>query len=228
MKVIHIAGWSGSGKTTFILDLVSALAPFGKVGTIKHIGDHICDLPAGKDTSRHYDAGASIVTGIDLEKSMITHRTISLVAALDTLSDAGVEFAVVEGFKNIPFQKAVMGDLDVPSLIKNPRVEEIIQLLPSFDDYYTISGLVREIGEVPWGVISSITGNIQDTLSPALSKICSNLEDEIGRWEGVAGIRVKVQKAILHEHHRYFIIVITETGMIGITALNRCMAALQV
>jgi molybdopterin-guanine dinucleotide biosynthesis protein MobB len=225
MKVIHIAGWSGSGKTTFIRNLVNALAPLGAVGTIKHIGDHVCDLPPGKDTSVHYDAGASIVAGIDCEKTMITRKTISLSSALDHLSNTGVNFTVIEGFKNIPFQKVVIGDLDVPALIRNPDIKDVISLLSSFDDYYTGEGLIKDFGENPDGIIMMSAGNSPHVISP---DICVRIEEETRSLEGVYGIRVRTQKPVVHPHQRFFIVVLADNAIHGSNVLTRCMAALQV
>jgi len=225
MKVIHVAGWSGSGKTTFICDLVAALTTLGKVGTIKHIGDHVCDLPTGKDTSVHYDAGASLVTGIDCEKTMITCRTVSLTSALDQLSDNGVMFAVVEGFKKIPFRKVVIGDLDVPALIRNPHVDDVISLLSSFDDYYTLDGLVKEIDENSQGIYTMASGDAPCALS---IDTCSCLEDEAGSWDGISGIRIRIQRPVVHREPRFYVVIRADSAMIGSVALTRCMAALQV
>jgi len=225
MKVIHIAGWSGSGKTTFIRDLVAALASLGKVGTIKHIGDHVCDLPAGKDTSVHYDAGASLVIGIDCEKTMIACRTVSLSAALDQLSDKGVRYAVVEGFKTIPFHKVVIGDLDMPALIRNPHVDDVMSLLSSFDDYYTLGGLVKEIDENSYGFFSMASGDAPCSLS---IDSCSRLEEIAGSWDGISGIRIKVQSPVVHLQPRFYVVIRADTAMIGSAALTRCMAAILV
>ena len=40
MKVIHIAGFSNSGKTTFISGLLPELEKLGPVAVVKHIGHH--------------------------------------------------------------------------------------------------------------------------------------------------------------------------------------------
>jgi len=225
MKVIHIAGWSGSGKTTFIRDLVEALLPLGMVGTIKHIGDHVCDLPAGKDTSLHYDAGASFVAGIDQEKTMNIYRTTALSTVLDQLSDAGVRYAVIEGFKKVPFQKVVIGDLNVPALIHDPQVHDVISLLSSFDEYYTLGGLVKEIDMNPQGSFTTAAGDAPHALSKG---ICSRLENEAGSWDGVLGIRIRIQRPVVHPHPRFYVVVQAETVIIGSAVLTRCMAALKV
>lgn len=223
MKVIHVAGWSGSGKTTFILDLVAALSPLGRVGTIKHIGDHVCGLPAGKDTTLHYEAGAGITIGIDLAKTMITNRTVSLSDALDILSDAGVCYAVLEGFKKIPFQKVVVGDLETPALARNPQVQEVIALLPRFDDYYTLAGLAREIEvETDEGIFSLMAGDLQAPSSP---DCYARLEEEVSKWDGITGIRVRINTPVVHEKSRFLIVVRAKTVKTGLRALDQCMAA---
>lgn len=225
MKVIHVAGWSNSGKTTFILDLVAALASQGKVGTIKHIGDHYCELPPGKDTSRHYEAGAGITIGIDLEKTMITNRTTSLSSALDQLSDLGVRYVVIEGFKKIPFQKVVLGDLDTPALIRNPEVSKVLSLLSEFDDYYTLTGLIREIEEHEGaGVLTLMSGAL---ITPLSHQQCASLEAEVSGWEGISGIRIRIQKPVVQERPQLLMVVRARTGELGISTLNRCRMALS-
>ncbi len=220
MKIIHVAGWSGSGKTTFILDLVAALSKIGLVGTVKHIGEHICDLPLGKDTTRHYDAGAFITAGIDLEKTMISCRSISLSSALDLLSDAGARYAIVEGFKAIPFAKVVIGDLDTPALLRNPSVSDVIGLLSNFDDYYTLAGMVYEVeGEPGDGVLYTMTGFADASLPPD-DYLC--LEEEI-RWrEGITGVRVRVNPTVIQESARFFVVIRAKNTSSGMLALARC------
>lgn len=226
MKIIHVAGWSGSGKTTFILDLVAALSKIGLVGTIKHIGEHICDLPEGKDTTRHYDAGAFITAGIDLEKTMISRRSISFPAALDMLSDAGVTHAVVEGFKEVPFRKVVIGDLDVTALVRDPSVSDVIRLLPEFDDYYTLAGLLHDVeAELGGGVIYTLTGHTCTALPPA---DCTSLEEEISRFDGITVVRVRFNRPVFEESTRFFVVIRAETQVSGTLALARCGQVIQV
>ena len=64
MKRIHIIGRKNSGKTTLIVELVSALTARGyRVGTVKHTHhDHELDTPE-KDSYRHRKAG-TVATGI--------------------------------------------------------------------------------------------------------------------------------------------------------------------
>ena len=221
MKIIHIAGWSGSGKTTFIKNLVKALSSLGKVGTVKHIGDHVCDLPAGKDTTVHYEAGVFITAGIDQEKTMITCRSVSLPDSLNILADSGVQFAVVEGFKDVPFKKVVIGDLNKPALIRNPSVEEVISILTAFDDYYTLSGLIHEIGDTKdHDTLFSTVGVYEN--DTGIGDDCRLLEDEISRWNGISGVMVRFNPPVLNVPGQYFVVLRAAGSDIGSQALARC------
>lgn len=223
MKIIHISGWSGSGKTTFILDLIRALQEQGKVGSIKHIGDHVCELPSGKDTTRHFQAGSSITSGIDQEKTMITCRSVSLQESLDLLADSGVRYAILEGFKDVPFRKVVIGDLDRPSLLKNPSVSEVIASLADFDDYYTLSALFREAGPcfgeeqiyIQTGLTSMDAGSV-----------CLPLEHEIAGWDAICSVIVRYQPPVFRQKGQFFVLVRTDNPKTGFHALKRCLHAL--
>jgi molybdopterin-guanine dinucleotide biosynthesis protein MobB len=221
MKIIHVAGWSGSGKTTFIRDLIKALVPMGKVGSVKHIGDHICEMPAGKDTTLHFEAGASVTAGIDLQKTMITSRSVRLADSLDILANAGVRYAVVEGFKKVPFSKVVFGDLNVPALIRNPAVEDAMSHLDEFDDYYTLSGLIQEMD-------NDSSGNVRYCLSGGLHPDalnvgdCQDLETAISQWDGILTIRIRVNRPIEDVPGRFFVVCHARHPEYGTRALSRC------
>ena len=220
MKIIHIAGWSGSGKTTFILDLIRALEGYGRVGTIKHIGDHVCDIPEGKDTTRHFLAGSDVTSGIDLEKTMITCRSVSLQESLDILATCDIRYAILEGFKDVPFRKVVIGDLKRPSLLKNPSVSEVIASLADFDDYYTLPGLLREAGPCHGAEqIYSLTG----MTSMNAGSLCLQLEQEIAGWEGITSVVVRYQRPIFSQQGQFFLLVRTADPSTGYRAADRCL-----
>lgn len=60
MKIVHIVGRSGNGKTTLIVELLAALTKRGvRVGTLKH-SSHVHELDkSGKDSFRHRAAGGN-------------------------------------------------------------------------------------------------------------------------------------------------------------------------
>ncbi len=220
MRVIHVAGWSGSGKTTFIRDLIPALSRLGRTGTVKHIGDHTCDLPAGKDTTVQYDAGSFVAAGIDQEKMMITCRSVSLGEALDLLADAGVRYAVIEGFKAVPFTKVVIGDLDIPALLTNPSVPELIAILDRFDSYHTLQSLVHELGGSSRDPVYTLSGEVDPGL--LLPGRESLLEEEIRRLEGISAVRVAWNAPSPGIAGRYFVVCRSSIPQAGLCALSLC------
>ncbi|MCK9313701.1 MAG: molybdopterin-guanine dinucleotide biosynthesis protein B [Methanocorpusculum sp.] len=136
MRIINIIGHSNSGKTTIITKLVPLLANVGTVGTIKHMGHHIWELPPGKDTTVHFEAGAACGAGIDVEKTMLTLRGTDVYTVLDFYAWMGYDYAVVEGFKEEGFSCAVLGDLEAKNVIlTNPTLEEIFAARNMFDEY---------------------------------------------------------------------------------------------
>lgn len=143
MRIIHIAGRSGSGKTTFIRSFGTLLCRYGRVGTIKHLGHHSYLLPEGKDTTLHYATGAEMTIGIDDEKMIAQIRSPDLDRALDLLADQGMDYAIIEGFKAIPFTKVIFGDLEGTAVFRNPEPEELIEHLTVFDEYHTLQSLMR-------------------------------------------------------------------------------------
>ena len=116
MKIIQVVGRSNSGKTTFIKQLIPHLKTLGHVAVIKHLGDHEFELEKGKDTTGFFEAGAEISVGIDAHKSVVAIRNNTLDSSLNLLFDQGIDFAVIEGFKQITFPRIVIGNLEIAFL----------------------------------------------------------------------------------------------------------------
>ncbi|MDO5844936.1 MAG: molybdopterin-guanine dinucleotide biosynthesis protein B [Methanocorpusculum sp.] len=136
MKIINIIGHSNSGKTTIISKLVPLLASVGKTATIKHMGHHIWELPKGKDTTIHFNAGAVCSAGIDAEKSVITLEGTDVYTLLNIYNYLGYDYAVIEGFKDESFSCVVMGELDAEKVVlRNPTAEEVFASRDKFEDY---------------------------------------------------------------------------------------------
>lgn len=136
MKIIQVVGRSNTGKTTLIRQLVPLLAVRGRVGVIKHLGDHLFTLEEGRDTTEFFSAGASISVGIDVEKSVATFRTNSLDDILALLDHNGMDFAIIEGFKTRMFPRIVLGDLETKNcILRNPELSDIIANLDRFQTY---------------------------------------------------------------------------------------------
>lgn len=106
--VVSIVAKSGSGKTTFIEKLLPALKARGlRVGVIKHHGHPtLFDLP-GKDTYRHFQAGADVVVGASAAQVAVFRRQDG-AADLDAVIAehfAGLDLVLTEGFKRGPYPK---------------------------------------------------------------------------------------------------------------------------
>lgn len=122
MKVISIVGTKKTGKTTLVAALVSSLAKYGKVGTVKNMAMHPVDQG---DTRRHFDAGADVVIGLGEARIKVTRERGDLVSALADLQAEGVDYAVVEGFKQSRLPKFVMADIEVPDCIRRVSIAEL-------------------------------------------------------------------------------------------------------
>jgi molybdopterin synthase catalytic subunit len=136
MKIIHIVGWSNTGKTTFIKELIPELSRRGRVAVVKHLGDHRYTMEKGKDTTGFFDNGAMISIGIDDEKSVAAIRTTELDDMLQLLVYEGVDYTIIEGFKTRQYPKIVIGDLPVENpVLSNPTVNDVLLSLHRFEDY---------------------------------------------------------------------------------------------
>lgn len=136
MKIIQVTGRSNTGKTTFIKTLVPVLKKKGSVAVIKHLKDHDFLLDEGKDTTGFFLAGADISAGIDGKKAVIAMRDNSLDAILELMKGQGMDFVIIEGFKQRSFKKIVIGDLQVEGcILRNPTVEEVVASIDRFDMY---------------------------------------------------------------------------------------------
>jgi molybdopterin-guanine dinucleotide biosynthesis protein MobB len=136
MKIIQVVGRSNSGKTSFIRNLVPELKKCGKVAVIKHLGDHDYRLEEGKDTTHFFDAGAEITVGIDSHKSVVAIHNNTLEAMLDLLLNQKIDYTVIEGFKQEPFPKIIIGNLAIDNgVLVNPDIHTVISSLHLFAEY---------------------------------------------------------------------------------------------
>ncbi len=140
MKVVAVVGTKKTGKTTLVTALVRSLAKHGKVGTIKNMAHHPVDRG---DTKRHFDAGADEVIGLGEARLKVTRERGDLKSSLEELERDGMDFAVVEGFKQSGLPKIVMADIDVPNTLRKIKVSdvnddlvgELTELVLGLDDY---------------------------------------------------------------------------------------------
>ncbi len=109
MKILGIAGWSGAGKTSLLVELLPALIARGlTVSTVKHAHHEFEVDKPGKDSHRHREAGAS-------EVLISSARRLALIrehgaAGEPTLAEllarlSPVDLVLVEGFKHGDHEK---------------------------------------------------------------------------------------------------------------------------
>lgn len=185
MKVISVVGYKKSGKTALVTALVQKLSGFGKVGTVKHMGEQRLN-PVETDTGRHFDAGADMVIGITGTGTVGTGTTgtelisfsrgSDLEDALDMLCDQGFDFAVVEGFKESNLPKIVLGDLQGVSNVffrmpENLDMHEeftasLVGMILAQPDRYTLEALIKKARNSPAirkaGAIGTFTGIVRE------------------------------------------------------------------
>jgi len=195
MKIIHVAGVSGTGKTTFIHTLIPVLKARGPVGVIKHIGHHDLSLEEGKDTTRFFEAGARISAGIDREKTVTAIRETDLDEILVMLCDAGMQFVVIEGFKARPYPKIVIGGLDDAGnvLMTDPTIDEVLARLDECEEFTTAEGFAKSIrkGCYPGTTVLFCTLACPEQVdSSMISDAETNLNRNIRDIEGVLFVRL--------------------------------------
>jgi molybdopterin synthase catalytic subunit len=141
MKVIDVAGTKKTGKTTLVIKIVQSLKRYGRVGTIKNMAHHPVDRG---DTKRHFDAGADEVMGLGDARLKVSRDRGNLESSLAELEKDGMDYVVVEGFKQSMLPKIVMADIDVPNTLRKVRVSDInddliddlTELILNLEDYH--------------------------------------------------------------------------------------------
>ncbi len=101
IPLIGLAGFSNSGKTTFLEKLIAALKGRGyRIGVIKHTHHQVEFDQPGKDTWRHSRAGAEAVAlaapgGVSLIRNFESDPGPEAVISMIS----GVDLIVIEGYK---------------------------------------------------------------------------------------------------------------------------------
>lgn len=103
MKVIGIVGWSGSGKTSLLVELLPRLKDRGlEVSTMKHAHHRFDVDKPGKDSFLHREAGASEVLVVTSSRWVLMHESReepepSIEALIERMTP--VDLLLIEGFK---------------------------------------------------------------------------------------------------------------------------------
>ncbi|OVE74962.1 molybdopterin-guanine dinucleotide biosynthesis protein B [bacterium E08(2017)] len=107
--VFAICGFSGSGKTTVIEELVRILTQRGlKVAVVKHDGHGLNIDHEGKDTDRFFKAGSDVLIRGPEQSFLRMHRDVEL-SLEDVIGRIGpyYDLVLVEGHKGTPIHKKV-------------------------------------------------------------------------------------------------------------------------
>lgn len=132
MKVIGFAGWSGSGKTSLIEQVITLLGARGlAVSLIKH-AHHTFEIDhEGKDSWRHRKAGCREVLVSSGRRWSLMHELrgepeLPLEVLLGKLSDC--DLVLVEGFKQAPIPKIEVFRAEVGEPLLFPHNPDIIAI----------------------------------------------------------------------------------------------------
>jgi molybdopterin-guanine dinucleotide biosynthesis protein B len=103
MKVMGIVGWSGSGKTSLLVELLPLVRRGGiRVSTMKHAHHRFDVDKPGKDSFRHREAGASEVLVVTSSRWVLMHESReepepSIESLIERMTP--VDLLLIEGFK---------------------------------------------------------------------------------------------------------------------------------
>ncbi|HNW37609.1 MAG TPA: molybdopterin synthase [Methanosarcina vacuolata] len=260
MKVISVVGYKKSGKTSVVSALVRNLSGFGTVGTIKHMGEQSLN-PAETDTGRHFDAGADTVIGITGTEETGTEvvsfsRDLNLEDALDLLCDQGLDFAVVEGFKESNLPKIAIGDLQGVSNVVFRLPAEIdmheeltgslVGIALAQPDRYTLEALIKKIRKNPSirkaGAIGTFTGIVRELAEnertsklefekyePEASKILDQIREELKQKEGILEVLIHHKVGVIKagEDIVYIVVAAAHRGEL-FSALSEAIERIKV
>jgi molybdopterin synthase catalytic subunit len=206
MKIISVIGYKKTGKTTLVEQIVSTLKKNGSVGTIKHLQEHTMNTP-DTDTWKHAKAGADVVVGITPHELVKFTKNNDLAHGLDELANAGMDFAVVEGFKDSKLPKFALGDVEVPCIVKRLEslesvdIGELLEIIFKQPEYHTLDSLlcklkssnkIEKAGAIGTftGIVRAVTENTRteflefeshgELAQKKIAEICEDLKQKDG------------------------------------------------
>ena len=150
MKIISVVGYKKTGKTTLVEQLVYALKKHGSVGTIKHLQEYIINMH-DTDTWKHAKAGADVVIGVTANELVKFTHNNDLTYGLDELANAGMDFAVVEGFKDSKLPNIALVEVEAPYIVirlentESADIEKLLEIIFKQPEYHTLDSLLRKL-----------------------------------------------------------------------------------
>ena len=172
MKLFGFAGWSGSGKTTVIEQIIPHLRGHGlRVSLIKH-AHHAFDIDQpGKDSWRHRQAGCSEVLITSSARWALMHELrdepeLTLPDALRRLS--ACDLVLVEGYKRAAIPKLEIHRPAIGKPLLYPDDPLIIGLATDACDQFANARLpvldLSNVGAISTFVIAHCTKLVFDNL----------------------------------------------------------------
>src|SRR5262245_41199522 len=121
---VSVIGWSGSGKTRLLAELIELLRQRGlRVAAVKHSShEHGLHKP-GSDSERLENAGAApvgLVTPAGVQLTLPRETASALPAMLQTLAPEA-DLVLVEGWKDGPFPKIEVWQKELGPLLASGR-----------------------------------------------------------------------------------------------------------
>jgi molybdopterin-guanine dinucleotide biosynthesis protein B len=132
LPILAIVGWSGTGKTTLLQQVIPILGAKGiRAGLIKHTHHQMDVDTPGKDSYLLRKAGASQVILASSERWALMCETpekqsINLPYLLSRMDHATLEVVLVEGFKDEPVPKIVLWRAGIKGGIEELLDEQVI------------------------------------------------------------------------------------------------------
>jgi molybdopterin-guanine dinucleotide biosynthesis protein B len=147
LPILAIVGWSGTGKTTLLQQVIPTLGDKGiRAGLIKHTHHQMDVDTPGKDSYLLRKAGASQVILASSERWALMCETpekqsINLPYLLSRMDHATLEVVLVEGFKDEPVPKIVLWRAGIKGGIEELLDEQVIAV--ASDQKLTLNVPVR-------------------------------------------------------------------------------------
>jgi molybdopterin-guanine dinucleotide biosynthesis protein B len=121
MRVLSVAGHRNSGKTSLIEALLRAFPASLQVATIKSIHHDVEFDTEDTDTHRHRTAGADTVVGMTPHLTAEFHTAgkadgLTVADRLAELHGRGVDWVLVEGFKETALPTILVGDIEADAV----------------------------------------------------------------------------------------------------------------
>ncbi|MGD8190980.1 molybdopterin-guanine dinucleotide biosynthesis protein B [Brevibacillus ginsengisoli] len=125
--VVQFAGYSNSGKTTLLTQVIRYLSDQGlRVAVIKHDGGHDVQIDQeGKDTWRFHQAGSPLVAiQSKMQTAWFDYSPISLAEIIERMAAGQPDLILIEGFKREAYPKLVLirteEDRELMDKLENP------------------------------------------------------------------------------------------------------------